>query len=235
MLRQDQIKCPSCGAPTGRGGRRADRRSAKLTVAAYMLLVFAVVAGVYGAVLLYTPATLAGDTTPVDLGSATLSTLVRHDDGSPAANATVTVDAGRFNATTGADGAATFHGVPWGHRRVTFELENHTTVVYRVFIQQDLTVEAVLNPGEGSVVLNHASFDDSLWTFRICGGFLLAFVLLFVAAGVACLRRRAYGLVLSGAWLSLPVMFVLLTPVTLMGIIAIVLVMRSKIEFRSAA
>jgi hypothetical protein len=30
-------------------------------------------------------------------------------------------------------------------------------------------------------------------------------------------------------------MFVLLTPVTLMGIIAIVLVMRSKIEFRSAA
>lgn len=230
MLKGTEEKCPSCGAPIH--ARRAGGRSGKLTVAAILFMGLALLTGTQVAIALIAP------DQPTDPDAAfgptfALTGSVRFENGTAAGGVLVRLDAN--NATevaTGENGTFAFSRVVLGFHEVSFSLDNHTTVNYKVFVARPETVDAQLVPGSGVKTFEDDSYKSGRTTFLVAAVVFGILAIVLVGGAVACLRRRPYALALTASWLSLLEVIPTTGITIILSVILIVLVVRSKREFR---
>lgn len=231
MLAGTEVKCPSCGAPLrGRGGAT---RSGKLTVAAVLFVGIALLNTASVAFLLLEPELNPGSESALGAWTFPVSGTVRYENGSLARNVSVVLDDGNTTQTrTDENGSYQLSRVPIGYHTLRFGEPNETVSEYRVFIGRPETVDGQLSPGSPVVQREDDSYRIGRATFYFYSALFAGLTLLLVGATVACLQRRFYGLALAGAWLSLLDAIPSAGITIIVSVILIVLVMRSKKEFR---
>jgi predicted RNA-binding Zn-ribbon protein involved in translation (DUF1610 family) len=231
MLQGTEVKCPSCGAPIR--GRRPEGRSGKLTVAAVLFVGLALLTTAQVAFSLLEPEASASGESALGQWTFPVSGSVHYENGTAAAGALIRVDVDNASeARADANGSYLLPKVAIGYHTLRFEAPNHTVTEYKVFISRAEAVDAVLAPGSGTVRHEDDSYRLGRTTFLVAAGLFAGLTLLLTAAAVACLRRRGYGWALAGAWFSLLDVIPSAGITVIISLILIVLVMRSKKEFR---
>ena len=166
------------------------------------------------------------------VGSFDVSGVVRDSNGTAVENATVTLGAGAAdksprNTTTDASGAYRLDGVPIGVYDLNATAANRSSVL-RIMVRQDEAIDLALPAQVGVVEGEHGSLGFIRVWLQVCGGAILLLCLVTLLGTVACYRRRWRGLAIAGAitgsllWLPLSL---------LLGVIALVLLVKGKSEF----
>lgn len=230
MLRGDEAKCPSCGAPV-QHLQASLRRSGRLTVAAALFLGLSLITITVAGYYLFDTAALGENTSTLGGIAFAVTGTVHYANGTAAPWTAVRLDGQPNGTASDANGTYTLHGVPVGVHVVHFTNPNTSALDVRVFVTSDERVDAVLPGGSSAVAVRDNSYQTWIRVVNVCGGLLIGIALLQFAGAVASFRRRSYGLALVAAWFGL-VELVAFLPAVLVSFIVIVLVVRSKNEFR---
>lgn len=227
MLRQADVVCPSCGAAV-RGARRP-RGLDKLKVAGFLLVAVAAVAVFFGVALLMETEDSIQAGPPLPAGDFAFTGVVRDANGTPLEGVLIVAPSG--NGTTGPDGNFSLSGMRGGYQAIEFRHGEGTKLVLRMVFLRDETAAVIMPAGQAQVVQDHASYTGFL---RVAAGFASVMVaiggLIFLAA-ISCYRKRRFPLALTGAIVAIIAGIVYL-PMILLGIVATVLVSRSRKDFR---
>lgn len=231
MLVGEPEKCPSCGAPT----RFAKRRGGKgrLKIASFVFIGLFLLMAFQGAFILWDAEGPLQDGATFSGQNFDLRGRVTDADGTPIEGARVALtDDATVNATTTADGEYALRDVSSGYHLVNYSAPNRTTVQLRTFLFMDgVDANVELPPGNATEQRTHSSYSQMVGVINFCGGFLIVLGLLLLAGAIATYRRRFWGLALTAALFSL-VGVIFYWPTLILSLTAIILVARSRKEFR---
>lgn len=221
-------KCASCGAPVPSATRR--RSTGRTTVAGFLLFALLILTVVQGILAVADPAKTLNPGVGLEDRDLTIQGRVMTDSGNPIVNATVRVvsPSEQASETTDAEGRYRLSGLPAGFLVIRFEAADFGRTDLRMFLASDREVDVTLLQEPGERVVNHGSYSRVAGIATGCGFLLFGVAVLLLAGALAAYRRRNYRLAL---WAGVVGMVGSLPVSLLLGLLAVVLVAKSRDEF----
>ncbi len=219
MSRGGRRRHPSSVASSATGRKDRTKGSQKPGIAGALLIICGIIGILFGTVLLAT-APFVDELIDNNWSAATrvIRGRVTTVNGTPIANATITVHDDNLTVTTNASGAYVIHGVPVGYCEITVEKTGYRTVRYKTFIVEkgtggsqpgskvetgdDVELDFTLRKGAGTRTYGVPVATFARMGMTIFGAISLFFALVALVGGLYALKRRKLWLVVLGSILG---------------------------------
>jgi len=224
-------------------------QTSKPKIAGILMIVSALVIIAYSGYLMTLDSDDLADAMELSLSSSAaaevdVSGTVYNQNSTPIQNVklTINLEDSIISDTTDADGKFTLRDVPTGRHIIIISADNYTTINHKMYVEQkeyrnyeDYDLSFEMQEGTGAV--DTGDYDSEFvqmigMVLMICASLMIVFSILIIVAAVFVIKRKMYMFGIAGCVIGIIFGFNAFFIGTILCIIALVLIIKSKGEFQ---
>lgn len=201
--------------------RHVKKRSSKPAIAGALLIINALIAIVIAGLLISVGWMFSSSDGSFEFfgmsETGDITGTVVYENGTPVEGATISIVGESLTTQTNENGGYTLSDVPTGNQKVIVEKDGYNTIIYKAFIEpsgsrwdpDNKTMESGndfdFTLSEGNQTLERGSYPpwDLIMNFLyVCAALILIFAIITLIGGVYAIKRRHFGIALTGAILG---------------------------------